>query len=119
MSLRIRKINSLIKEEVSEIFTRELNLKPGVFLTISKVDTTRDLRYTHIFVSVFPTVDDNYALVTLKNEKSRIQKSLNKKMQMKIIPKIIFKLDTTEAKADEIEKTFLNEFTLNDIKSKK
>ncbi len=104
MSLRIKKVNSLIKEQISEIFTRELNLKPGVFLTVAKVDTTRDLRYTRIFISVFPDADRNYALVALKNEKKRIQKSLNKKMQMKIIPKILFKIDTTEAEADEIEK---------------
>lgn len=104
MSLRTQKVNSLIKEQISEIFTRELNLKPGVFLTVAKVDTTRDLRYTRIFISVFPDTDRNYVLVALKNEKKRIQKSLNKKMQMKIIPKIIFKLDTTEAEADEIEK---------------
>ena len=104
MSLRIKKVNSLIKEQISEIFNRELNFKSGVFLTVAKVDTTRDLRYTRIFISAFPDADRNYVLVALKNEKSRIQKSLNKKLQMKIIPKIIFKLDTTEAEADEIEK---------------
>ncbi len=104
MSLRIQKVNSLIKEQISEIFTRELNLKEGVFLTVVKVDTTKDLRYTRIFISVFPEADRNYVLVALKNEKNKIQKVLNKKLTMKILPKIIFKLDTTEAEADEIEK---------------
>ncbi len=104
MSLRTKKVNSFIKEQISEIFNRELNLKPGVFLTVVKVDTTNDMRYTRIFISVFPDVDRNYVLVALKNEKKRIQKALNAKMSMKIIPKIIFKLDTTEADADKIEK---------------
>jgi ribosome-binding factor A len=104
MSFRIQKVNSLIREQIGEILTRELNIKPGVFLTIAKVDTTKDLRYTHIFVSVFPEKEGNYIEVALKNEKSGIQRKLNKKLHMKIVPKIIFKLDTTEAEADEIEK---------------
>jgi ribosome-binding factor A len=104
MSFRIQKVNSLIREEIGDIFNRELNIKPGVFLTIAKVDTTRDLRYTHISVSVFPEKEGNYVMVALRNEKSDIQKNLNKRLNMKILPKIIFKLDTTEAEADEIEK---------------
>lgn len=83
---------------------KEIDLKSGVFLTIFKVDTTSDLRYTNIFVSVFPEREGEYAMVALKNERNNIQKALNKRLQMKIIPKIVFKLDKTEAQADEIEK---------------
>ncbi len=104
MSFRIQKVNSLIKEQIAEILTRELNLKSGVFLTIVKVDTTRDLRYTRIFISVFPEGDRKYVLTALKNEKINIQKILHNKLHLKIMPKVIFKLDTTEAEADEIEK---------------
>lgn len=104
MSFRIQKINSLIREIVSDTFSRELDLKPGVFLTILKVDTTADLRYTNIFVSVFPEKEGRYAMTALKNEGSNIQKTLNKKLQMKIVPRVVFKLDETEAQADEIER---------------
>ena len=110
MSHRISKINELIKQQISEIISRELNLKPGVFLTIAKVDTSRDLRYTRIFVSIFPEKEINYALETLKKETYFIQGKLNKKLFLKIIPKIEFSVDTTELKADNIEKI------LNDIK---
>lgn len=104
MSFRIQKVNSLIREQISDIFSKELDLKPGVFLTILKVDTTADLRYTNVFVSVFPEKDGNYVVTALKNERNNIQKTLNKKLHMKVIPKIVFKLDNTEAQADEIEK---------------
>ena len=104
MSFRIQKVNSLIKEQIAEILTRELNLKSGVFLTVVKVDTTRDLRYTRIFISVFPEEDRKYVLTALRNEKVNIQKILHNKLHLKIMPKVIFKLDTTEAEADEIEK---------------
>jgi len=110
MSYRISKINELVKQQVSEIISRELNLKPGVFLTIAKVDTSPDLRYTRIFVSIFPEKETNYALKTLKKETYFIQGKLNKKLFLKIIPKIEFSIDTTELNADSIEKI------LNDIK---
>ncbi len=104
MANRIEKVNSLIKQQISEIISRELNIKPGLFLTVAKVDTTRDLRYTRIFVSVFPEKEAEYALKTLKNEVYNLQGILNKKLNLKILPKIEFVIDTTEAEADEIEK---------------
>lgn len=100
----MQKVNSLIREQISEIFNRELDLKPGVFLTILKVDTTSDLRYTNVFISVFPEKEGNYIMTALKNERNNIQKNLNKKLHMKIVPKVVFKLDNTEAQADEVEK---------------
>ena len=109
MSFRISKVNELIKQQIAEIISRELSLKPGVFLTIAKVDTSRDLRYTRIFVSIFPESEINYALETLRKETYFIQGKLNKKLFIKIIPKIEFVIDSTESKADEVEKL------LNDI----
>jgi len=100
----MQKVNSLIREEIGAIFSRELDLKPGVFVTVLKVDTSSDLRYTNVFVSVFPEREGSYAMTALKNERTNIQKILNKKLHMKILPKIVFKLDSTEAEADEIEK---------------
>ncbi len=104
MSLRIKKINSLIREQMAEIISRELDLKSGVFLTIPKVDTSKDLRYTHISISVFPEKNIHYAEETLRKEKSLLQKKLHQRLHLKILPKIDFRIDTTEAEADQIEK---------------
>lgn len=104
MSHRIEKINELIKQQISEILIRELNLKPGIFLTVSKVDTTRDLRYTRIFLSIFPEKEAGYVLETLKKEIYNLQRVLNKKLSMRPLPRIEFIHDITESKADEVEK---------------
>lgn len=101
---RLPKINELIRKQISEILARELSLKPGLFLTVSKVDTTPDLRYTRIFVSVFPEKESSYAMQTLKKETFGLQGKLNKYLRLKPLPRIEFILDPTEANADEIEK---------------
>lgn len=104
MSDRISKVNKLIKKNISEIMSRELNLKPGIFLTVSKVDTSKDLRYARVFVSVFPEKEANYVFTALKKEIFTLQGKMNKKLAMRPLPRITFLLDTTEAQADEIEK---------------
>jgi ribosome-binding factor A len=104
MSLRVEKINSLIKQYISEIISRDLSLKSGVLITISKVDTGNDLRYSQVSISIFPEKETAYVMATLKKEIYAIQGSLNRKMPTRIIPKIRFKLDTTEVEADIIEK---------------
>lgn len=104
MSARTIKINELVKQHVNEIILKELSLKSGVFATIAKVDTTPDLRYTRIFVSVFPEHEFDYVQKTLAKELYRIQGSLNKKLHMRPLPKVQFITDLTESKADVIEK---------------
>lgn len=108
MSYRIQQINELIRNYIAEILTRELDLKPGVFLTVVKVDTSPDLRYTHIFVSVFPEKEAEYARKTLEKEIYQIQGKLNKKLSLHPLPRIKFEIDYTEEKADEIEKILKN-----------
>lgn len=104
MSNRLDKVNELIKHIVAEIIERELSLKSGIFITVAKVDTTADLRYTRVFVSVFPEKEIDYAVKSLEKEAYRIQGALNKKLSMRPLPRIEFKVDLTESKADVIEK---------------
>jgi len=104
MSHRIEKINELIKRNISEILARELDLKPGVFITLTKVDTTFDLRYSNVFISIYPDSESRYVISAIENELYGIQKNLNKKLHMKPLPKIIIRIDSTESEADVIEK---------------
>ena len=104
MAERISKINKLIKRHASDIILKELSFKEGVFLTVVKVDTTPDLRYARIFVSVYPEENTNYALESLKKEIYKIQGEINKRLAMRPLPRVEFRLDTTESKADIIEK---------------
>ncbi len=104
MSDRIRKMNSLIEHEMGELMLRNVDFKPGVFVTISKVDTTDDLRYTRVFVRVYPAKDIDYGLKTLEHEKKTLQRFLHKKLHSKILPRLSFIHDKTGDEVDEIER---------------
>lgn len=103
-SLRIQKVNELLRKQLGEIMERELSLKQGVIITIAKVDTSKDLRYTRMFISVFPEHETHYVTETLKKELSAIQKTLYSKLYMKPMPKLSFEIDTTAKNADAVEK---------------
>ena len=107
MSQRIEKINALIQSLLGELLQKECSFKPGVFATIVKVDTTKDLRYARVFASAFPDTEKDYVLQTLLHEKASLQKLLHKRLSIKILPKISFLLDETESHADEVERLFL------------
>ncbi|MFA5986486.1 MAG: 30S ribosome-binding factor RbfA [Parcubacteria group bacterium] len=104
MRARTKKINSLIQQQMAELLVKNVDFKPNAFVTISKVDTTDDLRYTRIFVRVYPTAEINYGLKTLEHEKKTLQKLLHQKLHIKILPRISFIHDKTGEDADEIER---------------
>lgn len=109
MSERITKVNDLLRDLVAKALVTELALKPGVILTVSKVTTTKDLRYANILISVFPEIEENYAKAALKNERSFIEKTVHGNLYMKPMPRLRFIIDTTERGADEVEKIILSE----------
>lgn len=104
----MEKINSLIQQLVAEIFARDLSLKPSAFVTITKVDTTKDLRYAKVFVSIFPESETEYVVKTLKKEKGTVQRILHGKLTCKPLPRIEFITDETERHADEVEKILVS-----------
>lgn len=103
MSLRIEKVNELIQQKVSEILTKEVSLKLGVFVTVVKANVSPDLRRGSVYISVFPASEGDYVLKTFNKELYSIQKSLNNILHMKPLPRISFELDTTEEEAQKVE----------------
>lgn len=104
MSSRINRVNELIRTAIAEIISREIDLPPGVFATVVKVDTSRDLRYARVFVSVFPEKKFGKTMEFLRKKVYSVQGLLNKQLHMKPLPRIEFVADFTEVEADKIEK---------------
>ena len=100
---RITQLNDLIRDILGEILTREVSLKKGVIITLSKVETARNLRATRVFLSVLPIEDRDYAIKTLEHERRNIQLLFHRKLATRPLPQLVFVLDTTEEKADEVE----------------
>ena len=64
--------------------------------TITSVETTRDLRFTTIYVSVFDTDDMKEKTIEgLNRAKGFIRRAIGDKLDVRYTPEPIFKLDET------------------------
>ena len=103
MSKKLDKVNELIKQEVSKIIEKEIGSELG-FLTITTVYTTSDLRLSEVWVSVYnkkvKNIEDSLREIT-----PIVQKILNRRLHLKYVPKIVFKIDKSTDYAFEIAET--------------
>lgn len=100
---RIKRVNQLIKEKIADILVKELSFD-DVLITVQNVDTSKDLKYAKVGISIMPFEKSEEILKILQKQTPNIQKELNKAIQIKFVPKIKFEIDIGEEKADRIEK---------------
>ncbi len=105
-SRRIERVNSLLKEVISEVIRKDLksHTLPDL-LTITGVEVSRDLRYAKVFVSL---MEDNVhkreeILGILQNQAGYISVLASKKVVLRYFPSLTFKLDTSLDKYMEID----------------
>jgi len=100
---RIDKVNSLLEREISQIILRELFFPQNILVTLTHVEATGNLIEAKAYVSVYPEEKFEEAMRILKREVAGIQKEINKKLNMRPIPKIIFVKDTDAGKAGRVQ----------------
>ena len=82
---------------------KEIEFPKDILATITRVQTSPDLREAVIFVSVMPEEERDRILNFLAKRASFLQQKINKRLKMKFIPRIIFREETKTAEAGRIE----------------
>lgn len=100
---RIPQVNQLIKKELGQILLREADFSKNVLVTITRVETTRNLIDSKVYVSVLPETQSQKILGTLNRRIFDIQQLLNKRLRMRPIPKIQFVEEIITREAGRIE----------------
>jgi len=105
---RLDKVNSLLLQELNSLLQRATienkNLKNDVILSITKIDTSKDLRHAKVFFSIMPLGLRGAAKDFLESKAFEWQKSLGKKITLKYIPKLHFVYDKGQENAATVEK---------------
>lgn len=102
MSDRIAKVNKLFKQEVGRIILEDVDFAVDMVVTVIKADVSADLHYADIYVSVMPQERGEEAMELLEENIYDIQQKINRKLFMKPVPKIRFRLDLSGERADRI-----------------
>ena len=92
---RMTRINDEILKELSQIIRGEIkDPRVGVMTSVLRVDTTPDLKYCKVFVSVLGNEEEKDGVMKgLKNATGFIRRLLAQRVNLRNTPELIFKLD--------------------------
>jgi ribosome-binding factor A len=100
---RLQRVSQLVKEQVGEII-QDLALADCGFVTVTGAEVSSDLKDGKVFVSVIGTpAQQTRALAELERHHGQIQRDLAARVVLKYTPRLVFRLDTTEARASRLE----------------
>lgn len=105
-SIRQNKVNSLLKQEMAEVIrTYNRQLLPGGLITVTGVRVSPDLGVARFYVSPFPATDKSAVIQRVRKMVPKLRGELGKRVgkQLRIVPEIIFYLDDSLDKAEEID----------------
>ncbi len=106
-SVRQNKVNSLLQRELAEIFQQENRaLLPGGLITVSAVRVSPDLALAKVYLSLFPVKDKQVVMDHIRDQGHRVRGMLGTRVgkQLRVVPDLLFYLDDSLDRAEEIDK---------------
>ena len=104
MSRRGDRINVLLRQEISLLLSREIkDPRLNGVISITKVETTADLRNARVFVSVMGEQDTkDAALEGIQSAATFLRRSLRDRLKLRYVPFLKFALDESMEDADAV-----------------
>ena len=104
MNIKIERINHMIREEVSKILMLEIKDEDIKFVTVADCDTSNDLSYAKIYVTVLEQEKKEETLKALNKASSFIRSELAKRIDIRNIPELKFYYDESIDYGEKIDK---------------
>lgn len=106
-SIRQKKIESLLKQEMSDIFRKgAVEYCMGAMVTVTTINVAPDLSFAKVFVSVFGAKNNQEAFNSIREHKGEIRFQLGKRLgkSLRRIPELAFEIDDSIDYAAEIDR---------------
>lgn len=91
---RHERIQGFIKKSLGEIIEEEI-YRHDILITIIRVETSVDLQWAQVLVSIFPYAKHEEVMELLTRKAGHFQSLLNHRLRIKHTPKIRFVLDSS------------------------
>lgn len=101
---RLERVNELLRQEVSALLEREVEVPPGVLATVTQVKVSADLEHATVWLSVHPSGRAPEVFELLQHTVGTMQYLLNQKLVMETVPRLRFVPDQGEDQAARIER---------------
>lgn len=111
MGLRLLKVNESIKETLSTVITAEGLKDPRIgFVTVTGVETSRDLQHAKVYVSVLGSkAERDLTMQALEKSRGFLQAKINASLHMRRTPQLQFFYDATLDNALRLERALKRE----------
>ena len=101
--LRIGRINEEIQKELSQLIrTLKDPRVQDAMISITAVETTGDLRYANVFVSVLQKDRSRDVLKGLKSACGFLRREIGRTLQLRYTPELVFELDDSITKGADM-----------------
>jgi len=101
---RLDRVNQLIKEEISTLLQRELKDPRLGFVTVTEVETAKDLRVAKVFVSVLGDQRQwEASMAALASARGFVRNWLRQHLDLRVTPEIDFRPDHSMEHAARIQ----------------
>jgi len=102
-SKRVHQLNSLLQQKLGGLFLTDFSFPPGAVVTITRVETTGDIRHAVVFLSVLPDTFEAGVLSLLNKRLPFLHHELMKALTLSRIPTLHFRIETRGKAAGDIE----------------
>lgn len=103
MSQRTDRVDELLRQEITSIVAREVADPRIGFVTITSVETTRDLRHANVWVSVIgQPAERDATLAALGRAMPFVRHELGLRLRIKRIPDLHVRLDDTSERGTRV-----------------
>lgn len=104
MSRRIDRINGLLRQEISELLSREIkDPRLGGVISITQVKTSSDLRSARVYVSVLgDEATKQSTMEGIQSAATFLRRELRDRLSLRHVPFMKFELDESIENADHL-----------------
>ena len=94
-SNKLQRTNDDIRFVLSRLLpqVKDPRVKQGELVSITRVDTTGDLRYCKVYISVYGEIDEKEFKRGLKSAAPWLRRELGSSLNLRYTPELIFELD--------------------------
>lgn len=96
-------VNELIRAEFAALLPRDVELPNDALVTVTRVETTKDLKNAMIFLTILPQDNEQDIFTFLEKELPSLQQKMAARLSMKSTPVLRLKIDETEKRAARID----------------
>ena len=104
MAHRIERVNSLIRQEISELLQRQVkDPRLGNFIAVTEVSTSADLKYAKVFVSHIGSEEEKQeTLNVLASASGFLRRELARRLKLRYTPELSFQWDDSIEHGDHL-----------------